>query len=286
MASENVDPRLVFMMQIVRRNAQRNREQASLATAPSHPPSGDPHRQHMIPPQLFGSQRTPQNNYTPFLPALHRPQRHPQNPTHPRQSESFSTQASSSFSVAPTSTTYGPPTTTPRTPTDYWHSDLGLLSINRGSVTEYPISISFRPTHGPCTHGVAFTELQLGRGMHHPNQVVNQSLRASAHHYSAGILILEWPGYPNTRVNQIITLIDPQTRRHVTRAALGREVVQHFQNFIEMHGNEYVDGIPGGFFLGVDGVVFEQLRLSEVYSKDGMTFKLQMGLNAHFFALK
>jgi hypothetical protein len=37
--------------------------------------------------------------------------------------------------------------------------------------------------------------------------------------------------------------------------------------------------------LGVDGVSYDQVRLVELYTKDGMSYRPQFGLNAHFLAV-
>jgi hypothetical protein len=37
--------------------------------------------------------------------------------------------------------------------------------------------------------------------------------------------------------------------------------------------------------LGIDGVLYDQVRLVELFTKDGMTYRAQFGLNAHFLAV-
>lgn len=103
----------------------------------------------------------------------------------------------------------------------------------------------------------------------------------------------------------MLTLIDSRTRRHVTRANIGAQATQHFKHFVDVgpvlsvihstatlittkqtrREEDFYEDIDGAKFLGVDGVVYDQVRLSELYTKDGMTFHMQFALNAHYLTI-
>ncbi|KAJ7202534.1 hypothetical protein GGX14DRAFT_570643 [Mycena pura] len=164
-------------------------------------------------------------------------------------------------------------------PPDYWHSNKHLMSINFGSKKEYPYSISFKPTSGPCKYGVALLNLEIGRGMLEPNQPISDYLPQYMTGDANAAFLIDWPGYG--QVSRVLTLIDPCTHRHVTRAQLGAQVTQHFKEFINTRMEEdFVEGI--GIQLGIDGVMYDLVRLAELYTKDGITFRARWELNAHY----
>ncbi|KAJ7197794.1 hypothetical protein GGX14DRAFT_470939 [Mycena pura] len=166
-------------------------------------------------------------------------------------------------------------------PPDYWHSNKDLLSINFGSKEEYPYSISFKPTSGPytCKYGVALLNLEIGRWMLFPKQPIDDYLPPHATRYTNAAFLIDWPGY--RQHSCVLTLIDPCTNQHVTRAQLGAQVTQHFKDFINTRTEEdFFEG--NGIQLGIDGVMYDQVRLSELYTTDGMTFRAQWGLNANY----
>ncbi|KAJ7131174.1 hypothetical protein C8R44DRAFT_731437 [Mycena epipterygia] len=177
------------------------------------------------------------------------------------------------------------PTQVDSRPPDYWHNDKHLRRINRGSEAEYPVSISFRPSHGPCTGGVALLNLELGRGLLAPHDRIDGILPPFAARFANAAMLIDWPGY--CQVSFILTLIDPPTRRYITRAQLGAQVTQHFKDFLNSRKDEdFFDDTPGGaFLLGNDGVVYDQVRLVELYTKDGMTWRPEFALNAHFLSV-
>ncbi|KAJ7486681.1 hypothetical protein FB451DRAFT_1534675 [Mycena latifolia] len=170
-------------------------------------------------------------------------------------------------------------------PPDFWHNNTHLMCINKGREAEYPISISFRPTTGPCTVGVALLNLELGRGTRMPHDLVGDLVAPAAARFANGSLLIDWPGY--RQASFVLTLIDPRTRRSVTRAQLGAQATQHFKDFANsVTEDDFYEDTPGGAFrLGVDGVQYDQVRLVELYTKDGMTFRPQFALNAHFLSV-
>ncbi|KAJ7097128.1 hypothetical protein B0H15DRAFT_824843 [Mycena belliarum] len=177
------------------------------------------------------------------------------------------------------------PTQIDNRPPDYWHNNKHLLCINKGRASDYPMSISFRPSAGPCSFAVAMLNLELGRGMVEPNIRIDQILPPAAARFADGALLLKWPGYYEKSL--VLTLIDPRTRRHVTRAQLGAQVTQLFKDFINSRTEEdFFEDTPGGAMrLGVDGIQYDQVRLAELYTTDGMTFRPQFALNAHFLTV-
>ncbi|KAJ7486718.1 hypothetical protein FB451DRAFT_1168125 [Mycena latifolia] len=114
-------------------------------------------------------------------------------------------------------------------PPDFWHNNTHLMCINKGRKAEYPVSISFRPTTGPCTVGVALLNLELGRGTRMPHDLVGDLVAPAAARFANGSLLIDWPGY--RQASFVLTLIDPRTRRSVTRAQLGAQATQHFKDF-------------------------------------------------------
>ncbi|KAJ7728009.1 hypothetical protein DFH07DRAFT_970007 [Mycena maculata] len=173
------------------------------------------------------------------------------------------------------------PTQIDSRPPDYWHTNKYLMCINKGNEAEYPHSVSYRPTSGPCTHGVAMLNLELGRGMVHPNALLNEFMPLELMHFASGALLLDWPGY--SQVSYVLTLIDPRTGRHVTRAMLGAQVTQHFKDFVNTRKDkDFNDHLEHGIEVGIDGVVYDQVRLVDLYTRDGMSYRPQFALNAHF----
>ena len=109
----------------------------------------------------------------------------------------------------------------------------------------------------------------------------------------------QWPGYGTQ--SWVLNLIDPRTHRYVTRAQLGAQATQHFKDFINVCSlyprcqcihisnltpfqtrtqEHFSEG--NGIELGSDGVMYDQVRLSELYTKDGVTFRAQWGLIMHY----
>ncbi|KAJ6548654.1 hypothetical protein B0H19DRAFT_1074487 [Mycena capillaripes] len=182
------------------------------------------------------------------------------------------------------------PNQTPRAPTqidsrppDYWHSNKHLMCVNRGTKLQFPHSVSYRPTSGPCTFGVAMLNLEYGRGMVAPNEQIDEFMPPCIMKYANGALLLDWPGY--RQENFVLRLIDQRTGRHVTRAALGAQATQIFKDFIHSRKESDFTDADGAMRLGVDGVSYDQVRLVELYTKDGMSYRPQYALNAHFLAV-
>ncbi|KAJ7663091.1 hypothetical protein DFH06DRAFT_344438 [Mycena polygramma] len=175
------------------------------------------------------------------------------------------------------------PTQVDNRPPDYWHSNKNMMCINLGKADKFPHSVSYRPTNGPCTFGVALLNLEYGRGMVAPTERLDEFMPPQLMRYANGALLLDWPGY--RQENFILTLVDPQTRRHVTRAALGAQVTQIFKDFVNSRKDSDFTDHDGAMRVGIDGVSYDQVRLVEVYTKDGMSYRAQFGLNAHYLAV-
>ncbi|KAJ7129886.1 hypothetical protein C8R43DRAFT_1208654 [Mycena crocata] len=180
----------------------------------------------------------------------------------------------------------------PRAPTqiddrspDYWHNEKSLMCINRRYEKNFPHSVTFRPTIGPCRFGgVALLNLELGRGMVDGNAHLDELLSPDVARYTNGALLIDWPGYRQKTF--VLTLVDPRTRRHVTRAALGAQVTQHFKDFVNAQTEKtFFEEKENATLLGIDGVMYDQVRLAELYTKDGMTFHPQWAMNAHYLAM-
>ncbi|KAJ7034468.1 hypothetical protein C8F04DRAFT_1395501 [Mycena alexandri] len=175
------------------------------------------------------------------------------------------------------------PTQIDNRPPDYWHSNNGLMCVNRGVKLQFPHSISFRPTTGPCTFGVALLNLEYARGMIAPTETLDLCMPPSIMKYANAAFLIDWPGY--RQESYVLTLINPRKGRHVTRADLGAQVTQIFKDFANSRKqSDFTDG-DGAMLLGVNGVLYDQVRLTELYTKDGMSFRAQWGLNAHFLAV-
>ncbi|KAJ7057821.1 hypothetical protein C8F01DRAFT_1151173 [Mycena amicta] len=198
----------------------------------------------------------------------------PRNPHRPNANQQFYPQPSRAGQSPPRV-----PTQVDERPTDWWHNPEKLLSINYGSREQYPYSISFIPTSGPCQYGVAMLNLEHGRGMAQGDQPISR--RDSA---PDGKICKWWPGY--RQESYVLTLVDPRTRRHVTRAQIGAQVTALFKQFVDTRREgDYVDDIHT-IYLGLDGAMYEQVRLSEVYTKDGFTFRAQFGLVPHYLSVE
>ncbi|KAJ7131173.1 hypothetical protein C8R44DRAFT_731436 [Mycena epipterygia] len=89
-------------------------------------------------------------------------------------------------------------------------------------------------------------------------------------------------------VSFILTLIDPRTPTHHAGAArhTGHATFQGLSQLAQSRKDEdFFDDMPGGaFLLGNDGVLYDQVRLVELYTKDGMTWRPEFALNAHFLS--
>ncbi|KAJ7197820.1 hypothetical protein GGX14DRAFT_402440 [Mycena pura] len=151
-------------------------------------------------------------------------------------------------------------------PPDHWHSNKCLMSINFGEKNQYPYRISFKPASGPCNYGVALLNLEIGRGMQAPNEPIGEYLPLHTTRYANASFLIDWPGYGTQ--SWVLNLIDPRTHRYVTRAQLGAQATQHFKDFINTRTQEHFSE-GNGIELGIDGVMYDQVRLSELYTKDG-----------------
>ncbi|KAJ7165468.1 hypothetical protein C8R43DRAFT_946165 [Mycena crocata] len=100
-----------------------------------------------------------------------------------------------------------------------------------------PISIEFNSSNGPCSEGVAMTELALSRGMLEPRKRIGAYIRTTP---IAPVtrLVLEWPGY-KPKTFEPFSLKEDATR-YLTRGALGKQISQLFKSFIEQYGAQFV----------------------------------------------
>ncbi|KAJ6494258.1 hypothetical protein C8R45DRAFT_1212311 [Mycena sanguinolenta] len=175
------------------------------------------------------------------------------------------------------------PTQIDSRPPDYWHSNKHLMSVNYASPEQYPHTVSYRPTSGPCTFGVALLNLEYGLGMVGPTQGLDELLPPSIRKYAHGSFLLEWPGY--RAESFVLMLVEPKTQRYVTRAAFGAQVTQIFKDFINSRKDSDFLDRDGAMRLGTDGVWYDQVRLAELYTKDGLSFRAQWALNAHLLSV-
>lgn len=83
------------------------------------------------------------------------------------------------------------PTQIDSRPPDYWHNNKHLMCVNRGKKIDYPHSVSYRPTTGPCTFGVAMLNLEYGRGMVAPNERIDEFMPPIIMKYASGALLID-----------------------------------------------------------------------------------------------
>ncbi|KAJ7193706.1 hypothetical protein GGX14DRAFT_576973 [Mycena pura] len=156
--------------------------------------------------------------------------------------------------------------------TDAWHSTSGMLTHPAQSFdTMLPIMITFAPSHGPGLTGVALTELQRGRGLIMADTSLGDFISSKYHLVAVGRLIFEWPGYPNVQAFKLVLRDD--RRRYTTRGDFGRQIADALHKFAEVSGPLAVRGVRGRH-----GILFEQLRLLEVFSIDGRDFYARLGV--------
>ncbi|KAJ6581618.1 hypothetical protein B0H19DRAFT_1251805 [Mycena capillaripes] len=86
---------------------------------------------------------------------------------------------------------------------------------------------------------------------------------------------LRWPGYTHIVVRQNIFLIDPDTGCHVTYCKIAQQVAQMFSEFIQ-HFSDDFDGSDSGIRLGPKAVTFHNLRLHQVYIRDGRSLDAEV----------
>ncbi|KAJ7155683.1 hypothetical protein C8R46DRAFT_1226755 [Mycena filopes] len=177
--------------------------------------------------------------------------------------------------------------------TDKWHLDR-VVSVPRPT-PERRSTIPFAPRYGPCTAGVALTELLLPRGRGVGLPVLDDRLdpylacfkEEGTPPRTCGQLVITWPDYPETQSIEVITLMARTPRiyamRYELRANLGKAVAAAYKQFFAkcVNLNEpYV--IPPertrGWRLGKGGIAFEQLRLLEVCTMDGREFHARIGV--------
>ncbi|KAJ7611765.1 hypothetical protein FB45DRAFT_1065786 [Roridomyces roridus] len=198
----------------------------------------------------------------------------------PSQSQQYAMQ-SAPRQMPPPHQSSRAPTQVDSRPPDYWHNDKDMMCVNRGNAKEYPYSVSFRPTTGPCRFGVALLNLELGLRMVNGEGGLDQLLPPPISRFAHATLLVEWPGYRSE--SYILNLVDPRTRQHITRAQLGAQATQHFKNFINTRTEaHFFEDSDNALLLSVDGVSYEQVRLAELYTKDGMTFHMQFALNVNY----
>ncbi|KAK7012759.1 hypothetical protein R3P38DRAFT_3013853 [Favolaschia claudopus] len=115
------------------------------------------------------------------------------------------------------------------------------------------------------------------------NDILNEFMPPHTMRYAEAEFLIEWPGY--RPASYTFTLVDPNTRRHITRAMLGAQATQLFKNFANTRKDAQFMEVDGSMRLGVDGVMYDQVRLVELYTNDGKTFRAQWALNAHYLSV-
>ncbi|KAF7323890.1 hypothetical protein MKEN_00610400 [Mycena kentingensis (nom. inval.)] len=166
---------------------------------------------------------------------------------------------------------------------DSWHEINRLLTINhRQDYARFPYHILFNPAFGPgdSGHGVALTNLENGE------QIMLVGSEESFHkclprqmRYSDVSLRIEWPGYaPQDYALHVLS----SRNRSATLYQVGAQVTKCFREFMKAcHDRDFFDGRAGGpvgIRLGPNGASFEQIRLIELFTMDGMTFRAKFGL--------
>ncbi|KAJ7192420.1 hypothetical protein GGX14DRAFT_406370 [Mycena pura] len=163
--------------------------------------------------------------------------------------------------------------------TDAWHNTSLMIYYPRESLdTQVPIIIPFAPTHGPGLEGVAMTELICNRGLLEPDTPIGSFLRPGHKWAGAtGRLVLEWPGYD---VQIFYLPLQHDKRRYLQRGTLGKLIARGVRTFIEHYGDPNI--VPGTRFVRVgqhsNWAQFEQFRLLEVISLDGLDFYLRVAV--------
>ncbi|KAJ7503928.1 hypothetical protein B0H11DRAFT_1905815 [Mycena galericulata] len=129
--------------------------------------------------------------------------------------------------------------------------------------------------------GVAMLNLEYGCFMVSPNERLDEFMSPSILRFTHGAFLLKWPGY--CQESFVLTLVDPRTRRHVTRRPR-RPSYSDLQGLYQSARNPTCDA-DGAMWLGIDDVSYDHVRLVELFTKDGMTFHAQYGLNAHLLVV-
>ncbi|KAJ7214916.1 hypothetical protein GGX14DRAFT_609748 [Mycena pura] len=170
----------------------------------------------------------------------------------------------------------------PDRPTDTWHNTSAMRCCPPAwpVTSNVPITITFNPTHGPSSVGVAFTELLYGRGVVDPNAgiQIGPFIQPVVHSLDHTVrLVLEWPGYHNKRAFPLDLKDDHG--RYGTRGAFGKQIASAVYTFTEKFGDSD-PFTPGGgrLRLGRTGIMFQQLRLLEVISFNGLEFYMRVGV--------
>ncbi|KAJ7215430.1 hypothetical protein GGX14DRAFT_391859 [Mycena pura] len=148
------------------------------------------------------------------------------------------------------------------------------LSTGTGAL---PISIPFTPVLPPSEDGVALTQLLHHAGMHYPQTRIGACIPDGYRTTWSGRSPAQWPGYPRPRPQEFaLRLVDGQ---YVTLSILGVQIASMIRVFIEEYAHTYVPPrpVPGYHVLGrlgagLGAIEYDQLRLAEVISLDGVDF--------------
>ncbi|KAJ7173183.1 hypothetical protein C8R46DRAFT_1031554 [Mycena filopes] len=173
---------------------------------------------------------------------------------------------------------------------DRWHIDR-VVAVP-GPTPARGTTIPFAPGYGPCTAGVALTELLLANrdialrgGTEGLDPYLAPLVPGGKMPRTCGQLVITWPDYPQTQFIDVLLLMRKMPRMHdmqyEIRSRFGQFVAAAFKRFVAKCENEPYVLPPGrtrGWRLGKGGIAFDQLRLLEVFSVDGREFHARMGV--------
>ncbi|KAJ7281433.1 hypothetical protein C8J57DRAFT_1297604 [Mycena rebaudengoi] len=128
-------------------------------------------------------------------------------------------------------------------------------------------SISFFPYNG-LGFGVAMGLAFYQEGLVMKNNSIELCFPPHMRHIRTIPFLFRWPGYSHIHSEYTITLIDSDTRKHVTYGRIAQQMAKAFAAFLEDFG-DYFDDTVDGIRLGPGGVMFDNLRLQKVYTRDG-----------------
>ncbi|KAJ6453635.1 hypothetical protein DFH09DRAFT_42909 [Mycena vulgaris] len=134
--------------------------------------------------------------------------------------------------------------------------------------------VSFFP-HDGLGAGVAMGLAFYQEGMVMKQNSIEHCLPLSLLHTESLPFTLRWPGYTHIKATTTITLIDPDTGSHVTYGRIAQQVSQVFSAFIQRFGDDF-DGSKAGIQLGPKAVTFHNLRLLQVYVRDGCSLDVEV----------
>ncbi|CAK5276450.1 unnamed protein product [Mycena citricolor] len=166
---------------------------------------------------------------------------------------------------------------------DYWHSDQDAVIINRPAdwKTRGYSSIPFRSSGGgSCSLGVALLNLESGLGTAHGEQCAAECLPGGLVAERTVKLMIEWPGY-RARLYPL-DMADASTGRYMTRRQLGEQITRLWKDFANRNRHETPSSQQLHLTLSTNGVIYDQVRLVELFTDDGTLFRLVYGVVANY----